>query len=204
MQILPNMRKRIFIIICLVFTAYCLHAQVLYDSLTAFNKIETFKLVAVNQQKNTFIHLNDKSLSLFIFLSPECPLCQNYTKIINQLQEQFKTQVAIYGIVPGKAYTLKELTAFRDKYLTTFNILIDTKKLLTQYLNATVTPQAILLDSKGNLIYTGAIDDWAQGQSKKKIKASQHYVKDAIQQSLQSADITIKKTTAYGCKINDF
>ncbi len=204
MQILPNMRKRIFIIICLVFTAYCLYAQVLYDSLTSFNKIETFKLVAVNQQKNTFIHLNDKSLSLFIFLSPECPLCQNYTKIINQLQEQFKTQVAIYGIVPGNAYTSKELLTFSDKYLTTFNILIDTKQLLTRYLNATVTPQAILLDSKGNLIYTGAIDDWAQGQGKKKINASQHYIKDAIQQSLQSADVTIKKTTAYGCKINDF
>ena len=204
MQILANMRKRIFIIIGLFFTAYCLHAQVSYDSLTSFNKIETFKLVATNQQKNTFIHLGDKPLSLFIFLSPECPLCQNYTKIINQLQEQFKTQVAIYGIVPGNTYTLKELSAFRDKYLITFNLLIDTKKLLTQYLNASVTPQAILLDSKGNLIYTGAIDDWAQGQGKTKIKTSQHYVNNAIQQSLQSADITIKKTTAYGCKINDF
>ena len=198
------MHKKTLTILCLIFTVYSVHAQVSNDSFISFNKIETFKLIPVNQQENNFIRLNDKSLSLFIFLSPECPLCQNYTKIINQLQEQFKMQVAIYGIVPGKAYTLKDLTTFRDKYSTTFNLFIDTKQSLTHYLNATVTPQAILLDIKGNLVYTGTIDDWVQGQGKKRIMITQHYVKDAIEQSLQPAQVTVKKTKAYGCKINDF
>ena len=198
------MRAKTIIMVCLILTGYSVHAQFSSDSLTRFNKVDNFKLTGFNQNKNVFIHLDDKPISLFIFLSPECPLCQNYTKVINQLQQQFKSAVAVYGIVPGRAYTLKDIAAFKNKYLTTFNIFIDTKQLLTHYLNAAVTPQAILLDSKGNLIYTGAIDDWVQGQGKKRIAATQHYVKNAIEQSVQLARVTIKKTTAYGCKINDF
>ncbi len=198
------MHTKIFIICCLLFTTYGVHAQLTNDLITSFGKISSFKLTAVNQQKDTVLHLNDHSLSLFIFLSPECPLCQNYSKVVNQLQQQFKNQVIIYGIVPGKAYTIKDVIAFKNKYLTTFNIFIDKKKLLTHYLNATITPQAILLDNKGNLIYTGAIDDWVQAQGKKKIISSQQYVKNAIEQSLKSAEVTIKKTKVYGCKINDF
>ncbi|MDN3655564.1 redoxin family protein [Ferruginibacter paludis] len=198
------MLTRPLTILCLIFTTYSLHAQLTKDSLTIFNQVGSCDLTDISLQKNTVIHLDDKALSLFIFLSPECPLCQNYTKTINQLHEQFKDRVAVYGIVSGNAYSSKDVMAFQNKYLTTFNILIDTKLSLTRYLNATVTPQAILLDNKGNLIYTGAIDDWVQGLGKKKILASKHYVKNAIEQSLQPADVTIKKTKAYGCRINDY
>ena len=198
------MHAKVFIMVCLVLMGDSVKAQFSKDSIIRFNKVDNFKFTGFNQNKNVFIHLDDKPISLFIFLSPECPLCQNYTKVINQLQQQFKEELAVYGIVVGKAYTLKDVAAFKNKYGTTFNIFIDTKQLLTHYLNATVTPQAILLDSNGNMLYTGAIDNWMQGQGKKRIMVTQHYVKNAIEQSLQPLPITIKKTTAYGCKINDF
>ena len=146
----------------------------------------------------------DKSLSLFIFLSPECPLCQNYTKTIHQLQEKFKKQVNIYGIIPGKAYSITEITAFENKYHTTFKILIDANQKFTHYLKATTTPQAILLDNKSNLVYTGAIDDWIQGLGKKKLQVTQRYVQDALEQSLDSGYLKIKKTRVFCCKINDY
>ena len=137
------MHTKIFTLCCLLFILCGVQAQVTNDSPSSFSKISSFKLIAVNQQKDTFIYLNNPSLSLFIFLSPECPLCQNYSKVVNQLNQQFKNQVAIYGIVPGKTYTIKDVIAFKNKYLTTFNLFIDKKQLLTHYLNATVTPQVI-------------------------------------------------------------
>ncbi len=109
----------------------------------------------------------------------------------------------MYGIVPGTAYTTKDMAAFQNKYHIAYPILIDAEQKFTQYLKATVTPQVILLDKEGTLIYTGAIDDWVQAQGKKKQQPTQHYLQDAIQQSLQPEVVKIKKTTVFGCKIND-
>jgi hypothetical protein len=75
--------------------------------------------------------------------------------------------------------------------------------LLTRYLQATVTPQVVLIDSVGNLVYKGAIDDWIVGLGKKKEKITMHYAADAIKQYLQLMPVTVKSTKAYGCKIND-
>ena len=198
------MYTRILKILCLIFSAYGAQAQADKDSLISFGKTALFELTDVRQQRNIHILLDEKPLSLFIFLSPECPLCQNYTKTVNELQQKFKQQVNVYGIVPGNAYSIKEVVAFEKTYLTSFKILIDKQQQLTRYLKAAVTPQAILLDSKGNLMYTGAVDDWVQAPGKKKIQATKHYVEDAIEQTLKQAPVKIQKMKAFGCKINDY
>jgi hypothetical protein len=45
---------------------------------------------------------------------------------------------------------------------------IDLKKELSNYLQATVTPEVVLLNKKGELIYRGAIDDWVEKLGQKK------------------------------------
>ena len=197
------MQKKIITIIQFLLACTTMQAQFNNDSAIQFKKIFSYQLLGVQQQKITTLKKGNKPLLLFIFLSPECPLCQNYTKPLNQLQQKFNQQINMYGIVPGAAYTTKDMAAFQNKYHTVFPILIDAKKKFTHYLQATVTPQVILLDKEGTLIYTGAIDDWVQAQGKKKQQPTQHYLQDAIQQSLQPDVVKIKKTTAFGCKIND-
>ncbi|MEO5889805.1 MAG: redoxin domain-containing protein [Ferruginibacter sp.] len=191
-------------ILLLIFVCNCLPAQPLIDSLRLFNKISSFELLDAGQQKKARLDIDGKPLSLFIFLSPECPLCQNYTKTINGLSKKFGPQLNLFGIVPGNAYTAKEVTGFANKYQATFPIFIDKKQQLTHYLKATVTPQAILLDNQGNLVYSGAIDDWVQGLGKKRLNVNEHYVQDAIEQSLKPELVKIKTTKAFGCKINDY
>ena len=197
------MQKKTVIIILFLFACTAIQAQGNNDSTTHFEKLFFYQLLDVQHKKTTTINTGNKPLLLCIFLSPECPLCQNYTKPLNELQQKFNQQISMYGIVPGTAYTIKDMAAFQNKVHTTFPILIDAEQKFTQYLQATVTPQVILLDKEGTLIYKGAIDDWVQAQGKKKAQPTQYYLQDAIQQSLQPEVVKIKKTTAFGCKIND-
>lgn len=199
-----KMFKKIGAVILLLFVVCAVQAQVTADYSEQYNKLFSFQLLDVQQQKSTLLSGDDKSLFLFVFLSPECPLCQNYTKTLNELQQKYDHQINLYGIIAGNAYSIDDVHAFEKKYQTTFKIFIDTKQKLTHYLQASVTPQAILLDKNKRLIYTGAIDDWVQPQNKKKLLVTQHYLQDAIEQSLQSVEVKIKKTKAYGCKINDY
>lgn len=198
-----NMYKTILIILFSVFSLNIVHAQS-SDISHSYSAVSSYQLVDLKKQKNAVINIDNKLLSLFVFLSPECPLCQNYTKTLNQLQEKFKQQVNLYGIIPGHAYTVKEVSDFKLKYKIGYRLFIDTKQKLTNYLQAAVTPQVVLINNKGSLIYTGAIDDWVQSLGKKRLQVSQHYAEDAIKQSLQPEIVKIKKTNAIGCKINDY
>src|SRR5947208_14751264 len=108
--------KLLFILVCL-FAVNIIKAQVRKDAIVDVSVLRSFDLMDTNQ-KITRIDGFDKPLSLFIFLSPECPLSQNYTTTINQLSGKFSRQVNVFGIVPGNAYTTKEVGAFENKYHT--------------------------------------------------------------------------------------
>jgi len=143
-------------------------------------------------------------LKLFVFLSPECPLSINYTRTINELTDFYKKEVSVYGIFPGTAYSPQEIGNFKQKYKVNYSLVIDSSMSVTRFLHATVTPEAVLTDSNGNIVYSGAIDDWAQSLGKTRQKATRFYLKDAISQYLLSSVIIVSHTKAIGCKINDY
>lgn len=177
------------------------HAQKVDASLS---KITTLTLLDQQQQKQVTINITSKPLTVLVFLSPECPLCKNYTKILNELNTKFAGSVQMLGIIPGSTFSQEEIAAFINKYHIAFPIQLDTSNALANYVKATVTPQAIVINDKARLLYTGAIDNWAQDLGKQRLKVSEHYLSDAIDQSLHDLPVKIAKTTPIGCKINDY
>ncbi len=198
------MYRRLLVIGAFLFSTVSALAQEFVDSFPFFQTIAGRSLTNVIPGKKFNAGEHQKPLSLFIFISPECPLCQNYSRVIKQLKTTYDHQVNFYGVVPGTAYTRADITSFSEKYSIGINFFIDQDKQLTKYLHATVTPQVILLDNNGRMIYSGAIDDWMVATGKKKLRASQHFLEDAITLRLQNAVVKIKKTKAFGCKINDY
>ena len=108
------------------------------------------------------------------------------------------------GIIPGTAYAKKEIHAYSDRYKISFDLLVDKQKKLSQYLEASVTPEVLLIEQNGNLVYRGAIDDWVVNLGKKKLKAEHEYLRTAIQQYLYHQPVLVQRTTPKGCYINDF
>lgn len=142
--------------------------------------------------------------TLFIFLSPECPLCQNYTKNLNQLYQQYAGKIRIYGIIPGKTYKPADVSAFAEKYKIPFPLWIDQSLHLSHYLQASATPEVILLDPQYQLVYKGAIDNWYKSLGKSRIRITENYLQDAIDHTLRQSSPVIKRTTPVGCLLNDF
>jgi hypothetical protein len=145
-----------------------------------------------------------EELRLFVFLSPECPLCRNYTGALNQLNGRYRGQLRVIGIIPGKTYTQEEVDSFIRKYKITYPLYIDLSLDLSHYLQASVTPQAILLDKDSRLVYKGAIDNWYKALGKPGARVTEHYLQDAIEASLHHRQPPIKRTNTVGCQINDF
>ncbi len=175
------------------------------DSVFTATSLQTFSLynTNTNSSANIITGLHNKPV-LLLFLSTECPLCQNYTTVLNSLYHQYNKQIIFYGIFPGKTVTAKEVEDFKLAYKISFPLLIDSTIQFSKYVQAAATPEAVLLNENYNLIYKGAIDNWLVTLGKKRVKPTENYLEDAISNNLNHAGITTKRTKAIGCKINDF
>jgi len=181
------------------------HGQGQNDSVFNAGRLSAFRLTGVGLRPS--MHLPASStgkLRLFVFLSPECPLSRNYTSVLNDLNATYAGELKMVGIIPGKTYRQTEVDSFIKKYKIAYPLFIDLSLDLSHYLKASVTPEVILLDSENNLVYKGAVDNWYKTLGKPGARATEHYLRDAIEANSRHQQAAIKRTTAIGCLINDF
>lgn len=196
-----------YIAILLCFKASCpLLAQALNDSVFNGVAVNSFRLIDAGSGKTRPLKeiISPSNLLLFVFLSPECPLCKNYAPVLDSLQRQYSGSITLIGIVPGRTYTITAVNAYTRKYKIHFSVLIDPVKKLSGYLHAAVTPEVILLTPQFELAYRGAIDNRVKQLGVKSWRATENYLSDAISQYLQHAAVAVKRTKPIGCLINDF
>ena len=167
--------------------------------------IKKISLVNEHNQSRPLTKDISKPLNLFVFLSPECPLCKNYTTVLNKISQDFSVDsFVIIGIISGNAYSVEAVNSFKKDFSVAFPLFIDPAKKLTGYLQATITPEVVLMNDKGKLIYRGAIDDWVTDLGKNKIRPEKEYLRSALTQYINHQPVSIKKTKPKGCYINEY
>ena len=140
--------------------------------------------------------------TVFIFLSPECPLSQQCTAGVNKLFNAFAgANVNFYGVIPGSLYSQQEVTEFATAYHLGFPMLMDTANVLATLLNASVTPEVVMIDSTCQIAYSGAIDNSYIGLGKKNGAPTTAYLNDAISSVIHSTSPAIARTKPVGCFI---
>ncbi len=145
---------------------------------------------------------DDSAYMVFIFLAPDCPLCVNYTLTINDLAARYTSAgINFYTVYPGTFYTLNEIRNFQSDHHVQIPGVMDNEYKITRHTDATVTPQAVVMDKSGDIIYTGAIDNWAYTQGGKRQNITEFYLKDALEAIAKGNKPEIRKTEAIGCFI---
>jgi len=168
-----------------------------------FNK-DSIASFSVQLPNGTDTHLYpSKELLVIAFLSPECPLCQNYSAKLVSLKNKYLKEADFIGIIPG-SFDASEVVQFQKEYMPSFKLVKDSSLELTNYLKGEVTPEVMVINIKnGMLIYKGAIDDWVVSLGKTKNRISNFYLDVAINNFLNDKP-AIPFTKPVGCLINDF
>ena len=165
-------------------------------------KISSIPLTDFSNKEITLSEIPDHKATVITFLSPECPLSENYTKTLNDIQLEFEEKgIDFINMFPGTYYSGEEIHTFVQTYKLKQNNLPDKKLLLVKYLKATTTPEVFVLNNKGVVVYSGAIDNWAIDLGEKRQVITEFYLKDALNAILQNRKVTISKTKAVGCFI---
>lgn len=165
-----------------------------------WSALDSCELTTLNKKK-----LRAQSLkypyTVFIFFAPDCPLSQKYTFPLQLIYDRYKTDVNFIGIFPGKWYTNSEFKKFQKSYRPSYKLVKDEKLKLTNYLNATVTPEVFLVNENGRVLYHGAIDNWVIKLGNNRKSANEHYLSEAISQALKKQVINPDFVNPVGCFI---
>ena len=139
---------------------------------------------------------------LYVFLSDECIITQYYVPSLNDIWVQYGEDVDMVAIFPNFSSKTKKIQSFYDKYKLKIPHKTDYYKVLSKSLGATITPEAILLDTSGRIIYKGRIDNSYVQIGKRRRVVTAHELSDALKSLTNDREIAIPQTEAVGCFIN--
>jgi AhpC/TSA family len=167
----------------------------------SFNTFSQTK-IRFKDLENVKHKLTKNSINIFVFLDTECPISQQYVRILETLRLEFSQKsIHFWAVFPTNGVTKEEIVAFHEKYNFQYPSIIDYYKKLTLRLDAKTTPEVFIVNHKGKTLYQGAVDNLYFDLGKKRPKASIFYLKNALNSIFEHQPITIKKTVAIGCDI---
>ncbi|CAN5472011.1 hypothetical protein BH10BAC1_BH10BAC1_00330 [soil metagenome] len=140
--------------------------------------------------------------TVYVFLSEACPICQNYTLTLKQLDIKYKSKhIRIVGVFPNYYSTQKSVDEFKKKYAVPFDLILDKKGELTKHFKASITPEVFVESPTKKLLYSGRIDDTFYALGKRRQVITSTELADAIEEIISGKPIKISKTQAVGCII---
>ena len=145
-----------------------------------------------------------EEIRVIIFADTECPVSQSYMLELRKLSAEYASRNVKFEMVfPVATATDNEIKTFLKKYNVPFPGYPDKDRGRTRRYHATVMPEAVVLNSQGLTVYQGAIDNWYVALGKNRPKATEFYLRNAIEATLNGNPVLVRRTTAIGCLIND-
>ena len=144
------------------------------------------------------------SITVYVFLSETCPICQSQTLTLRQLYDEYAGKgITFMGVFPNAELSTDEsIRKFGRKYKLDFSLKRDEQQQLTNKLQATITPQVFVLNNRTQqVLYRGKVDNSYEGIGKRRQVITEHYLKNALQATLENKEPPVKETAPVGCFI---
>lgn len=141
-------------------------------------------------------------LTVHVFLNTECPISQQYVRVLTDLQRHYEPQgVQFVAWFPLRTDSPPVIRRFRTEYALSFTGKPDPGARLARQLRVRVTPEVVVMQPSGRIRYRGAIDDWYFALGKHRPEADQHYLRAALDALVAGKDVALPGTNAVGCLV---
>lgn len=138
-----------------------------------------------------------------VFINERCSYVKMYLDRLKKIQAEFEgqnfTTIAINAtnIETTSENILKQMNDFAGEHNLNFPYIRDSNQDVARCFGVTRTPEVFVIDKKGKICYTGAIDDAPEAPESVK-KA---YLHDSIAAVLSGEEVEIDRTEAIGSEI---
>jgi hypothetical protein len=140
-------------------------------------------------------------LHVFCFLGCECPVARLYAGRLQEMARRYDERgVRFVGVMSNLHDSIGDIRAFSKQMGMPFPLIKDTVQSLAKHCRVTRTPEVVVLDSSGNVVYRGRIDDqYAPGA--KRSSPTTRELADALESHLAGKSIAVSATEPVGCLI---
>jgi peroxiredoxin len=147
---------------------------------------------------------NSDSITVYIFLSETCPICQSSTLELKELYKGYDEQgIEFIGLFPNtKLSDEGSIRKFAKKYSLPFDLKPDKGQEIAKQLSASTTPQVFVVrNSDKAILYKGKIDNSFESIGKRRGVVTEHYLKQALENILHNQPVNPAETKPVGCFI---
>jgi len=135
-----------------------------------------------------------------MFIAPDCPLCITLSKPFQELFPKNKNYQFL-GVISGQYYSPEEINMFAIETPFSMPIFRDYNYTVAKKYKISVTPEFLIINKKGEVVYQGMIDDRIEELGRYKQQWKKHYLKDALESLNRGRAPLIKKTIPVGCSL---
>jgi thiol-disulfide isomerase/thioredoxin len=145
----------------------------------------------------------EEKAQILFFLSSECPISRFYAQEIQRICKEYGGRGVRCGLVyedlpVNDASIRAHLEEFGYRGIPAMTD--GTGRIATQ-VNATVTPEAVVIDKAGRIRYRGRIDNFYADLGKPRRAATVHDLRDALDAVVAGRAVQHPETTPVGCFI---
>jgi AhpC/TSA family len=143
------------------------------------------------------------ALTVFLFLSPDCPISNRYAPEIARLHEKFsQRQVKFWIVYAGTDATPKEIAAHLREFRLPCGALFDPEFRLAKAARVRITPEAAVFTPLHGLVYHGRIDDQFADFGVKRPAPTRRDLEETLEAVLAGKPAPASSTPAIGCRIS--
>jgi thiol-disulfide isomerase/thioredoxin len=141
--------------------------------------------------------------AVLLFVATDCPISNFYAPEIQGICKDYGTRGVtcslIYEDVQVDSNAVRKHMA--DFQYRSFAAFIDGDRKVQTRVNATVTPEAVVLDHAGKVRYRGRINNFYAELGKPRRQATVHDLRDALDAVLAGKLVSVPETKPVGCYI---
>lgn len=153
-------------------------------------------------QIHTRAEWSGKHAVVIFFLETDCPLCNRYVPELNHLKDLYSDRgIAFYAVQGDATVADSDVRQHVKTFGYSFPYLFDPKESLAAFTGATTTPEAAVLNSSGELLYRGRIDNRLEDFGKQRQQITEFDLKDALDAILAGKPVPHPRTKPIGCAI---
>lgn len=139
--------------------------------------------------------------AVFVFVKTGCPIANYYHPTLRRLAEGWGTSVSLIVVHTESKRSIEEIVEHRDEYDVAGVLVHDVDGELVEALDATITPEAVVLNGSGEVQYRGRIDDKYLGFGKSRQVVTSNDLANAVESVLTGRPVVPSRTKAIGCVI---
>jgi hypothetical protein len=144
--------------------------------------------------------------SVIFFVATDCPISNSFAPEIQRICRDYagrgvSCSLMYEDVGPTDEAIRTHLREYGYGAMTTMTAAADRARTIAKHAKASITPQAVVLDHRGEIRYRGRIDNFYAALGKPRQQVTERDLRDALDDLLAGRPVRKPETQALGCHI---